>query len=246
MLPVMPPLRTAQGLAHTVQEKATALRERFYPTVEADLSDITDTSFADHSFPISPAGRGKWSVVQTVSLEEVSAILAARKPYKAPGNDSIPNGFLRTMGPRLAEAVAKLTTACWTMGHFPSRFKEARTVVLRKPNKASYDEPGSWRPIALLNTIGKIMEALMAKRLGDAAEAHHLLPDTQMGARRGRSTDTALELLTEQVRTVWNSGRFAASLLSLDISGAFDTVNPTRLLDILRQKGFPPWVVRWI
>ena len=86
----------------------------------------------------------------------------------------------------------------------------------------------------------------MAKRLSQAAEEHRLLPDTQMGARPGRSTETALELLTAQVKTIWGSGQFVASLLLLDISGAFDTVNSTRLLDILRRKGLPRWVVYWI
>jgi len=46
----MPPLRTAQGVAYTIYEKMVALRERFYPTFEADLGDITDTSFVGHSF----------------------------------------------------------------------------------------------------------------------------------------------------------------------------------------------------
>ena len=78
----------------------------------------------------------------------------------------------------------------------------------------------------------------MAKRLSQAAEEYKLLPDTQMGARPGRSTEIALELLTAQVKTIWGSGKFVASQLSLDISGAFDTVNPTRLLDVLRKKGF--------
>ena len=32
----------------------------------------------------------------------------------------------------------------------------------------------------------------------------------------------------------------------LDISGAFDIVNLIRLLDILRKKGLPDWVVYWI
>jgi hypothetical protein len=86
----------------------------------------------------------------------------------------------------------------------------------------------------------------MAKRLSQADEEHQLLPDTQMGARPGRSTKTALELLTAQVKTIWGSGKFVASLLSLDILGAFDTVNSTKLLNILRSKGFPGWVVRWI
>jgi len=67
-----------------------------------------------------------------------------------------------------------------------------------------------------------------------------------MGARLSRSTEIALELLTAQIKTVWGSGKFVASLLLLDILGAFDTVNPTRLLDILRKKGLPGWIVRWI
>jgi hypothetical protein len=86
----------------------------------------------------------------------------------------------------------------------------------------------------------------MAKRLSQAAEEHKLLPDTQMGARLGRSTKIALELLIAQVKIVWGFGKFVASLLSLDILGAFDIVNSTRLLDILRKKGLPSWVVHWI
>jgi hypothetical protein len=35
-------------------------------------------------------------------------------------------------------------------------------------------------------------------------------------------------------------------LLSLDLMGAFDRVHPTRLLDILRKKGMPGWLVRWV
>jgi hypothetical protein len=72
------------------------------------------------------------------------------------------------------------------------------------------------------------------------------LPDTQMGARTGRSTETALELLTEQIRTVWKSPKHVATLLSLDLTGAFDRVHPTRLLDILRKKRMPGWLVRWV
>ena len=42
----------------------------------------------------------------------------------------------------------------------------------------------------------------MAKRLSQAAEEYKLLTDTQMGAKLGRSTETALELLTAQVKTI--------------------------------------------
>jgi hypothetical protein len=61
-----------------------------------------------------------------------------------------------------------------------------------------------------------------------------------MGAKPGRSVGTALELLTEQIHTVWESKNHMATLLSLDISGAFDTVHPTRLMDDLRKKRIAP------
>src|SRR6266498_1649540 len=94
-----------------------------------------------------------------------------------------------------------LIEACWELGYHPRRFKAARTVVLRKPNKGDYGLFNVCRPIALLNTVGKLIEAAAAKRLRDAAEAHVLFSDFQMGARPGRSTETALELLTEQIYT---------------------------------------------
>ena len=71
------------------------------------------------------------------------------------------------------------------------------------------------------------------------AEQEGLLPDSQMGNCTNRSTETALELLVEQIHTIWKTGNQVASVLSLDIAGAFDTVNHLRLLDNLQKKGVP-------
>ena len=90
--------------------------------------------------------------------------------------------------------MVQLVNVYWALGYFLARFKEVRIVVLRKPSKPSYSDPGAWRPIVLLNTISKLIESLMTKRLSQAAKEYKLLPDTQMGARLGRSTKTILEL----------------------------------------------------
>jgi hypothetical protein len=154
-------------------------QRRFYPIVEAELSDITDSTFDDASF------QDPLTVDRIVEPQEVTSLLRTRRANRAPGSDSIPNDFLKAMEEPLAIAVAAITTACWKLGHYPKQFKHARTIVLRKPGKAAYDVPGAWRPIALLNTIGKLVEGLTANRLRDTAEEHGLLPATQMGARRG-------------------------------------------------------------
>jgi hypothetical protein len=47
----MPTLVIEQGdTTYTISEKAEFLRARFYPTIEADLTDIEDVSFSQESF----------------------------------------------------------------------------------------------------------------------------------------------------------------------------------------------------
>ena len=65
----------------------------------------------------------------------------------------------------------------------------ARTIlglVLSKLGK-DYSIPKGYRPIALLNTMGKAMEFILAKRMAYLAETYQLLPATRMGDRRLRS-----------------------------------------------------------
>ncbi|EAQ89411.1 hypothetical protein CHGG_06030 [Chaetomium globosum CBS 148.51] len=66
-----------------------------------------------------------------------------------------------------------------------------------------------------------------------------------MGNRAHRSTELAVRLVVAQVQEAWRQ-KGAASLLQLDISGAFDTANHTRLLATLREMGYPRWLVLWI
>jgi len=112
-------LYIVQGLAYLIPEKIEVLKVRFYPTTEADLSNIYNILFQDSFFQDS------LEVPKLAISEEVSSLLRARKLYKALGNNRIPNGFLRAIGPKLAEAVVRLANIYWALGHFPARFKKA-------------------------------------------------------------------------------------------------------------------------
>ena len=177
---------------------------------------------------------------------EVREAIFRPKQDKAPGLDGMPNRFLRIAAGEILPQLTRLFQACIDLGYHPREFKIANTIVLRKPGKDDYTEPKLYRPIALLSTLGKALEAVVAKRLSDFAEKHNLLPPEQMGARRGRSTEIALETIVNAVHTVWGSGKqYVASLLSLDVAGAFDNVSHERLLHNLRSKGVPFWIVNW-
>ncbi|EMD86559.1 hypothetical protein COCHEDRAFT_53746, partial [Bipolaris maydis C5] len=61
------------------------------------------------------------------------------------------------------------------LGYCPSHFRESTTVVLRKPGKDNYTVPKAYRPIALLNTVGKVMDAIIARRISHLVETQHVL-----------------------------------------------------------------------
>ena len=138
---------------------------------------------------------------QDVTSKDIAEALAKARPWKAPGEDDLPIGFLKLCGPPLYDLLAVLATACLRLGWFPGHFKRAKTVVLQKLGKqpAAYRTVGGYRPIALLPTLEKVIEAVVAKRITEAAEVYGLLPDEQMGNRAHRSTELAIRLVVAQV-----------------------------------------------
>ena len=95
-------------------------------------------------------------------------------------------------------------------------FHQAQTIFLPKPKKKNYSIPGAYRPIALLNTLGKLLESTIARRLRDLAEENKLLPNTQHGARPERSISSALYILVEKLKLIKAYG-LILSILALDV-----------------------------
>ena len=76
------------------------------------------------------------------------------------------------MGEPLVLAIASLLTASWNASYYLARFQEAKTIVLKKLGKLAYYTPKAWRPIALLSTIGKVIEIVIAKHIQTLAKIH--------------------------------------------------------------------------
>ena len=111
-----------------------------------------------------------------IGRDEVMKAITHPAADKAPGVSGIPNRFLRCVAPQIIDSLTRLFQACFNLGYHPRFFKEANTVILKKPNKPDYSEPKAYRPIALLDTLGKALETVISKRLAGLAESHNLLP----------------------------------------------------------------------
>jgi len=100
---------------------------------------------------------------------------------------------------------------------------------------------------ALLNTIGKILESVVAKRISFLMEEHSLLPRTHTGGWKHTSVETAIQLLVEKTHAVWKkTGSWMATILSLDAEAAFDNVSHMRLIHNLRKRRIPTVIALWI
>ncbi|EFY84914.1 reverse transcriptase, putative [Metarhizium acridum CQMa 102] len=121
-------------------------------------------------------------------------------------------------------------------------------IMAAKPWKAPGEDglPAmAWRPISLLSTLGKIMEAVIAERISYAVEACGLLPANHFGARKRRSAEQALLLLQEHIYKAWRAGK-VLSLISFDVKGAYNGVCKERLLERMKARGIPDRLVRWV
>jgi hypothetical protein len=90
------------------------LRIYFYPLVTADLTDIHDAIFAEAIY------EDTLLLEQSITPDEIQALLYIRKANKVLGSNSISNNFLKAIGRPLAKAVAALTIVYWNLGHYPA------------------------------------------------------------------------------------------------------------------------------
>jgi hypothetical protein len=178
-------------------------------------------------------------------MPEVEKAVRFASPNKGPGADRITNNILQKTLDILLPSLHKLFNACLEQSYCPAYFKESITVVLRKPGKDDYTQPKSYRPIALLSTLGKALEGIILNRLAYLADTYQLLPNRHTGGRKLASTEHSIHFLLQRIHHAWSQG-MVATLLFLDVSGAYDNVCCERLLHNLRKRRVDPRIIRWI
>ena len=105
---------------------------------------------------------------------EMQEALSTCSNRSSPGPDHITWSHLKFMlsSPSPPPVFLALANACISTGHWPSHFKESISVIIPKPGKPDYSTPKSFRPIALLNTLGKLFEKMLSTRLQFDAVNH--------------------------------------------------------------------------
>jgi len=105
----------------------------------------------------------------------------------------------------------------------------------------AYNSPKSFRPIILLNTIGKLIEKVIAERLQFHVAKNDFIHPSQLGGLKFKSTTDAGVTLTHIIRSGWIKNK-TTSILAFNIAQFFLSLNHCMLVLSLAKAGLEPKV----
>jgi hypothetical protein len=141
--------------------------------------------------------------------------------------------------------VTALVASCLWLGYHRKDWKIAKGVCIPKPGKPSYDKVKNFRVISLLSCLGKLIEKVTAILIAEAVETNNALHIGQFGGRRGRSAMDAAAVLVAAIEDAWEKRKITAAL-TMDVKGAFPTVNRACLLHKMRGVQQDENLVTWV
>jgi len=181
------------------------------------------------------------------SVDEVKAAARGLPNGKAPGPDGIPNEVLKTAVGLFPQSFAETYNSCIRSAYYPPEWKTANLVLLRKPDKA-LDNPSAYRPLSMLDSVGKLFEKFLTGRLRE-----HLTKtgqaSNQFGFRPGKSTLDAMSRIRTAVQNANGRGQaynLFVGVLTLDVKNAFNSAPWDKIIDALVRKNTPPYLLNII
>ena len=131
------------------------------------------------------------------------------------------------------------------LGITPESWHHTAGCILPKPNKADYTSPRAFRIISLTSSFQKLLERLILWHLEQDLKLPAKLTKNQHGFRKGKSTESAIHILTRKIEDSFTLGNYALGVF-LDIEQAFDQVSFQAIKEAMHEANIPSTVTEWI
>ena len=164
---------------------------------------------------------------------------------KAPGPDEIRNEMITKAWNWIKDPIRMIFHHSLKLGVTPTSWQYTTGCIIPKPNKPDYTNPRAFRIISLTSNFQKLLERLILWYLEIDLKLPAKLTKNQHGFRKGKSTDSAIHILTRRIEDAIASGQYSLGVF-LDIESAFDAVSHTAIKEALTKAGIPPTIVNWI
>ena len=185
----------------------------------------------------------KHFTLQNVTEADVIRAFKKAKAKSSTGYDGFSMKVLKSCKNVLATPLAYLINQSIAEGTFPDQWKLAVVSPLLK--KGSSKDKANYRPVALLSSVSKIVEAVIHEQIAKHVERQGLLPKSQHGFRKHRSTTSALSYICSKWEKWRSEGKYVGALV-FDLSAAFDCLDAEILDKKLHWVGFGKLTRQWI
>ena len=164
-------------------------------------------------------------------MEWVRGALSGTKNNSAAGPDGVGYRLIKAVrDTRLGNELLGEVVAALRGGYIPDRWRDMRVVLIPKPGR-DLTQTKNWRPLNLINCIGKLGEKVVADRIQE--EGSSILHHQQYGSVRGRSAVDILYKSVVNARQCLDHGG-SVGWAFWDVKGGFQNV---RSADVLNRIG---------
>lgn len=228
------PLHINDRIISSAKEKAETLNHQF-SSVFTREDQSTIPNLGPSHIPDIPD--------LVLTIDGIEKLLRGLQPHKSPGPDGITARVLKVCAPSIAPILRKLFQKSISTGALPSDWLNANISPIYKKNDRT--DPANYRPVSLTSIICKLLEHIIHGHIMKHFEQHGILADQQHGFRKGRSCETQLSALVNDLQIILDN-RSQADLIIMDFSKAFDKVPHQRLLAKLHHVGIRNNIHGWI
>jgi len=178
------------------------------------------------------------------SKEEFKSAINKCNILSTPGPDFISWKYFKGVveNKKCLNNIVDITNMCIDLGHWPIHvktihIKTSLSIIISKPNKIAYNLPKMFRPIILLNTLGKLIKKVIGERLQFQSISKNFIHPNQLSSLKQHSTRDTGIFLTYLVHSGW-AKNLQTSTLAFNIAQFFPSLNHLLLPNILDKAKF--------
>jgi hypothetical protein len=241
---ILPPFKHDNKIILTPEEKSNLLADNFEENHKNPLKNNAPKfdSFISHQTSRNLGNIFDFSEVDYPTVGELSGHIKAMKNRKSPGADNIHNSLIKNLPENGLIFLNLILAACLKLAYFPSKWKKANVIPIKKPGKDP-SSVASYRPISLLSSLSKLLEKVILKRLLSFADSNNIIPKEQHGFRSRYSTTNQLMRITNYIKSKLNE-KFSTGMILLDVEKAFDRVWHEGLIYKMLKLRFPLYLTK--
>ncbi|CAN1172213.1 LINE-1 reverse transcriptase homolog [Linum perenne] len=177
-----------------------------------------------------------------VTQEEIKKALFSIPNEKSPGPDGFNAGFFKDSWNVVSFDLTEAVLSFFTGSYMPKYVNSIALTLIPKVKNAA--DMRQFRPISCCNVVYKIAAKIMTKRMAGILPS--LISLNQTAFVKGRRIGDGI-LLAHELLSKYSDRKISPRCaIQIDLMKAFDSVEWTFILDVLKEMNFPGTFIGWI